>query len=106
VYKDRVGLDIGDGNRDGVYEVCMRAGIWFWRVTCISLSASIYARPFPPWACDCFSAIEFCSVDAKYEIRSRACDAHGGTCPDPGMRWCHTCIHTYIQTDRQTDRRT
>jgi hypothetical protein len=32
VYKDRVGLDIGDGNRDGVYEVCMRAGIWFWRV--------------------------------------------------------------------------
>ncbi len=32
MYKDRVGLDIGDGNRDGVYEVCMRAGIWFWRV--------------------------------------------------------------------------
>lgn len=23
VYKNRVGLDIGDGNRDGVYEVCV-----------------------------------------------------------------------------------
>ncbi len=32
VYKDRVGLDIGDGNRDGVFEVCMRAGFWCWRV--------------------------------------------------------------------------
>lgn len=47
MYKNRVGLDIGDGNRDGVYEVCMRAGIWFWRVRMFIVDASMYDRPFP-----------------------------------------------------------